>query len=347
MKLRFAPPGGLASDLDDREELLDAWSDAVDGLLEEAIRGLARTEDVQLFNPVRNPRTDLQPRPVPWITMPARFANHQNRRDALIEADAPAGARNSRENQPEYSEWFTRRDANGRVMRVDVTTELPEYWRFLGEQQPAKVLALYQTHVSPRVVETDLFVDGVYDPQNVWNSERGAMHMTCSINTLRLAIGVLAGGIIWRRRDERIVTDVQFCEPGSATENADPTLIAHANRLAREQRAITFANPPGIYILGLDLDGWKRPDGRPVTREDVVAGVRGTPAVRLEIEGRDFALWESTIDGEPVEWGSQIAERITVGPIAAVGPRERRDPKGDGCRALDGAANPVVSGRRP
>lgn len=346
MELRFAPPGGLTEDLDNDDGLLRDWSGEVDGLLEAEIRGLAFTEDVQLFNPVRNPRGDLQPRPIPWFTMPARFANHQKRADALKAVDLPAADGARRDDQPEYSEWFTHRQ-DGRVVRVDVTTELPEYWDFLGRKQRAKVVALYRHYVSAEVREEDLFdAEGAYRPLNVWNSERGAMHMTCDINTLSLAIGVLGGGTVWRRRNGKHVVDVQFCEPSSATENADPTLIAHANRLAREERAITFANPPGIYILGLDLDGWKRPDGRPVTRDDVIAETRGTPPVRMRIEGRGFALWQSTIDGEPIEWGSQIAERVTVGPIAAVGPRESRNPKGDGCAALDGPDNPTVSGRR-
>ena len=35
--------------------------------------------------------------------------------------------------------------------------EGPEYWQFLGQNAPDKVLALYQRHVNPAAVKADLF----------------------------------------------------------------------------------------------------------------------------------------------------------------------------------------------
>lgn len=347
-KARFSPPGRLTSDLNDDDVLLDAWSAEVDALLQGAI-----TPGGQLFNPIRNPRNDLQPRRIPWITMPARLANHRfPRATALEEADRAASSGTGREHQPEYSEWFTHRDEQKRVIAVDVTTEVPEYWKFLGQKNKEKVLELYRDYVSPDVQRGDLFdAQDNFIEHNVYNSEKGAMHMTCGINTLNLAIGVAAGGMVWRRKGNEVV-DIQECDLSRAAENADPALQAQANRLAREQRAITFADPAGLYILGIDLDGWKRPDGRPVTETDVVKRTRGTPCVRVRLEGNGFALWESTIDGEPIRWGSQIAERFTVGPILAVGPRENFNPDGIPCGgeqpAMATAAAPGVrfGGRR-
>jgi len=356
MASRFDPPGGLTRDLNDDAHLLDAWSGVIAGLVRTTISSLERTKDVQFVNPFDGKPRSLQPRLIPWITMPARLANHKTRDEALKDADARARENDRRDHQPEYSEWFTRRDGKDRVTGVDVTTELPEYWDFLAEKNRAKLVELYQTWVSPDVREGDLFTDDIYNKVNKWNSSQGAMHMTCGINTLTAAMGVIGGAIIWRRRPGTTeVMDVQYCD-GSATENADPALITHVNRLAREGRDITLENPPGIYILGLDLDGWKRPNGRPVTTDDVLAATRGTPPVRMTIRGRGFELWESTINGEPIRWGSQIAERVTVGPIAAVGPRQRRHPKGDDCGLIhehcteargDVAATRAAAGRRP
>jgi hypothetical protein len=330
-KPRFLPPGGLTSDLDDDETLLDAWSTIIGDGLDATIAGLG-DGDVLLFNPLKSPRPDLQPRPVAWITMPAFVANTMKRPDGLRQTDTPA-ASGSQRNQDEYSEWFTHRDAQNRVVAVDVTTELPEYWRFLAEKRPDKALELYRRYVSPDVRLEDLLRDGAYVTENEFNSARGAMHMTTGINNLNAALGVIGGAVPWRTHGSRVF-DVQFCN-GFPTigANADPTIAAHVNRMAREGQAITLQNPVGLHILGLDLDGWLRPDGKPVTRRDVVRETRGTPPVRMRIEGRGFQLWESTIGGEPIEFGSQIAERFTVGVNFAAGPPEVRHPTPQPCLA--------------
>lgn len=338
-KARLLPPGGLTSDLNDDDDLLDAWSAELGRRLDEKIAGLG-SGDVQLFNPLTHPRDDLQPRPVLWLTMPAFLANARKRPAALAEGDLPANEKTRRQ-QIEYSEWFTHHDDAGRVIAVDVTTELPEYWTFLSEKVPDKVVELYKTYVSADARREDLFEDNVYNPLNRFNSNLGAMHLTMSINTLNDALGVTAGATRWLRTGDEII-DGQFCNGFTTLDaHADPALYTNINRLAREQRAITFQNPVGVYILGLDLDGWLRPDGRPVTRDDVVARTRGVPPVRMRIEGRGFPLWQSTIGGEPIAFGTQIAERLTVGVIYAVGPAETRHPDSQECVAAE------ADGRRP
>jgi hypothetical protein len=334
-KPRFLPPGGLTCDLGDDETLLDAWSAEIANGLDATIAGLG-DGDVLLFNPLKISRDDLQPRQVAWITMPAFLANGRERPDALREADQPAEEGTLRR-QDEYSEWFTHRDGEKRVVAIDVTTELPEYWTFLAGKRPDEVVALYKRYVSAEAERDALFNGDVYNPVNAFNSSRGAMHMTTDINNLGAALGVIGEAVRLRNAGDELI-DVQFCSRfPTIGANADPTLYANVNRLARELRPITLQNPIGVYILGIDLDGWLRPDGKPVTYEDVVADTRGTPPVRIRIEGRGFALWESTVGGEPLEWGSQIAERLTVGVVFAVGPSEERNPDRDVCMAITGS----------
>src|ERR1043166_2496877 len=237
-KARLLPPGGLTSDLNDDEDLLDAWSADLGRRLDEYI-GRLGGGDVQLFNPLTNPRDDLQPRPVLWLTMPAFLANARKRTDALKEGDQRA-AEGTRRQQIEYSEWFTHCDDEDRVIAVDVTTELPEYWTFLGEKIPDKVVQLYQTFVSADARREDLFDGNVYNPLNRFNSSLGAMHLTMTINTLYDALGVTAGATGWLRAGNEII-DGQFCNGFTTLDaHADPTLYTNINRLAREQRAITF-----------------------------------------------------------------------------------------------------------
>jgi len=44
----------------------------------------------------------------------------------------------------EYCEWFTHPNAEGKITRVDITCESPEYWDFLFQNEPHTCLKLYQ-----------------------------------------------------------------------------------------------------------------------------------------------------------------------------------------------------------
>ena len=56
----------------------------------------------------------------------------------------------------EYCEWHAVKDESGTIIRVDVTTELPEYWAYMHTVDPKTVLALYHQHISKDVKEADL-----------------------------------------------------------------------------------------------------------------------------------------------------------------------------------------------
>lgn len=315
---RFAPPGGLR-DLT-RPEHLQAWSDAVSGLLDARI-----SPGGQLFNNVTRtpPRTDLEPRRIPWLASPQTVYDHNTRDAARIQVDDPANRANSGEGQNEYTEWFTRKDPDGVVTRIDVTTELPDYWRFLGDTLSASELGDIYRQLFPDATDADLRSGGRYDPNNPFNTTRGAMHLIGEINTLSPdALGVIAGALPWRFNAARQVIDAQDCVGRRAPVfHADPTIVANLNRLAREGRAITIANPFGVYILGVDTEGWVCPDGSDPAA--LVTYHRGDPPMHARITvppGAPFRLGEVTIGGIPITSGSQIAERTTVGITVLVGP---------------------------
>ncbi|HET9767917.1 MAG TPA: hypothetical protein VFS60_13760, partial [Thermoanaerobaculia bacterium] len=250
----------MLSDLT-RDDDLQAWSDLVDGALNGVIDELVArvgAENAQLVNPLRVPIADAQPRLIPWLTRPQLLYDSNRLRDARATAETVA----DRASQDEYSEWYTHYDRpGGNVLAVDITTELPEYWKFLSETLPRPdFVALYARYVGPAVTEADLFPGGgPYEPFNEFNTRRGAMHMICGINNLGAALGLIWSATIWRLAGSR-PSDVQDC--GFAlSHHADPTVIAHFNRLAREGRLITLADPVGVYILGVDTTGWRTPDG--------------------------------------------------------------------------------------
>lgn len=313
---RFSPPGML-SDLT-RDEDLQAWSDLVDGALDGVIARLVAAvgaDNAQLVNPLRDPIADARPRVIPWLTPPQAVYDSNRLADARTIVDADR----MRERQDEYSEWYTHRDPSGNVVAVDVTTELPEYWQFLADTLPRPdFVALYRRYVDAAVTEADLFPGGgPYDPFNPFNTDRGAMHMICGINNLNAALGLIWNATIWRLTGSQ-PSDVQDCG-FAAPHHADPTVIAHFNRLAREGRYITLADPVGVYILGVDTSGWRTPDGS--DPRALVEVVRGTPAVRVRVgpPASAFTLSEVTIGGEPIRGGAQVAECVVVGLKAMVG----------------------------
>lgn len=317
---RFLPPGRLA-DLT-RDADLQAWSDTISG----AVDGLVRPGG-QFFNPVTHPRADLTPRRIPWSAVPQTVFDFSRRAPARTQVDDPANRQDRRDGQNEYSEWFTlRHPADRAVVRVDVATELGEYWGFVASALDTRrtefrdiVRQLY-----PSATEADLFNAAGYDPLNPFNTTRGALHLIGEINTLPAALGVIGGGLALRTGDAGELLDIQDTIPPPSTFHADPSISVNVNRLAREGRAITVGapggDPFGIYIFDVDTSGWRCPDGS--DPRGLLTFSRGTPPqhVRVSAEGRTFRLADVRIAGEPIRSGSQIAERTTVGIVMMVGP---------------------------
>jgi hypothetical protein len=211
--------------------------------------------------------------------------------------------------QDEYCEWFVRRDAGGRIERVDFTTEGPEYWLFLahgttvlyrdlGERPPVEVdgdlslvVELYREHVNDRITEADLVwptnvrvrtaggwqlrhKKGEYNPFNRWNTTHGAMHLTHPASTLAAEIRLAADGSVVRSRAGRVVTDPDeliCCSGyGDANRSSDPTIGATVNELARAGHVIALADPVGLYMSELDVDAFAGPGDADVSDAWVV-----------------------------------------------------------------------------
>jgi hypothetical protein len=113
---------------------------------------------------------------------------------------------------------------------------------------------------------------------------------------------------------------------GGANRCSDPTIGSSINQLARLGCAVTLRNPVGLYIHHLDLAGFTTPDGTPVDSSyfTVVRGDASQGLIERAVfevpAGESHTVSDVTIAGEPIRWGGQIAERITMNLVALAGP---------------------------
>lgn len=225
--------------------------------------------------------------------------------------------------QDEYCEWSVTRDpATGKIQRVTFTSEGPEIWEFLASVNPDLVLSLYRQHINPQVQRDHLFSRGVYRRRNLWNSStsEGAMHLIQRANTLGAEIELAAGASLVRARADGSLLSgerelIECGAYGERERHSDPHIGALVNELARQKADVTLATPVGLYIAGLSVAGWAAPDGSdPLSYWKIT---RGTPqkALRAAYEvpaDKGFTVSGVTINDDPIEFGAQIADFITI-----------------------------------
>lgn len=266
--------------------------------------------------------------------------------------DAPAEMRGSGQwadlfyrPQDEYCEWRVKRDPEGRIVRVTFTSEPPEYWQALhgdtleddgsGPYQfpgdPKALCELYREYVDESVELDDLrcpvdlkvggqvLCSGNYNPYNRWNTTHGIMHLTHPSNTLRAEITLGADATVLRTREERLAADpdtlIACANYGGNNRCSDPTIGASVNHLAALGFGITLANPVGLYMDHLDMTGWTTTDGEPIDHNWFQV-VRGAPGLIeravFEVTEPRLTVSDLLIAGEPIRFGGQLAERMTV-----------------------------------
>ncbi|WP_371592066.1 hypothetical protein [Streptomyces virginiae] len=272
----------------------------------------------QFYNATRTPTSDdAMHAPVTWTAFPRRL-----HKDTSSDKERWELADSSRGDQDEYCEWSVTRNPDNEITQVTFTCEGPEYWELLADYNPAKVLELYQTYVSPKVTEDDLFIDGVYNRRNQWNNSttRGAMHLIQGSNTLGAEIELAAAATVRRRRiDGREYTGadelIECAGYGKGDRNSDPHIGESVNKLARDRADITLTDPVGLYFDDLATDGWGTPDDSDpkscwtYLRGDADHPVRAVYEVPAE---KGFTVSNITIGGLPITTGAQIADYITI-----------------------------------
>jgi len=318
---RLSAPGGLTELSDDA---LAEWSAKVSQMIDTAIAGNPQrfSSDAprsQFFNPTTTAiADDAREKPIFWFAFPKKVAaTASTSTERWQRADADRGV------QDEYCEWAVqRRASDGKIVRVTFTSETPEYWEHLASSDPATLLALYSQFVGQVVPREDVFgADGRYRPLNKWNSSTdvGPIHLTQGSNFMSAAIELVAAATLVRVIGGRVLVSeqelIRCSQYGDPRRNSDPHIGAQVNELARMQADVTMADPPGLYILGVNVGGWQTPDG--ADPQDFWRPVRGIAnrAVRCVFEvppEKPYVVGDIRIQGQPIELGAQIADFVTV-----------------------------------
>lgn len=323
---RFTPPGALTDLKTDAQK--NGWSNVIHSLFKSEITsvgGCTGNGKVQFIDPlVRDLGNDQ--RTISWPAFPiSLLAQGLTRAQALAAADNPATGRGT---QDEYLEWFIHRDVNNEITAIDFTCEGPEYWEFLAANlSKADLVALYKI-ANPAASESKIFKNGKYDPHNEFNTKSGIMHLIHPSNTLGAEIDIVAQSTMLRTKNGQPTSQVVSCNRchtngaiGAEERKSDPTIASNVNQLSRDGRAITIADPVGLYISKLDTSGWTTPDGS--DPQTLFRKTRGTPAVRarFEVPGGKFKISDVKIGGEPIRFAGQVAEHVFIQVTAVVGPK--------------------------
>jgi hypothetical protein len=289
-------------------------------------------------------------------------------------------------NGDEYLEWRADLDERGRITRITFTCEPPDYWSVVAQGYPSpffmlpgaqtpkrrrdagrpdRLLARYHQLVGPDVQLADLvfvqdlfdrpgrpgrrlmFRAGEYNPWNVWNVERGIVHLSHPANTLGEEIELVGDATVLRAtasgRPIQAAKCLLCCGGfGDVNRSSDPAIGAAVNELARAGYAVTIANPIGLYMSHLEDTGWTRPDGLPVSPgwwrvERMSAGEPGLAgtarAVRAVYEvppgetyrdddgmTRPLVVGDLRIGGAPIRYAGQVADAVRMVLVLAAWP---------------------------
>ncbi len=300
-----------------------AWSEKVAGMFDQ----FPTRDFPQFYNPtVENTPAGLAPAPIGWPAFPACVQRQVGPGPARWDR-----ADSSRDVQDEYCEWSVERGDDGKITRITFTTEVPEYWEHVAQNDRGLLLELYHQFVDPSVELDDLFDDREkYVRDNRWNrsTEGSLAHLVQGTNNLFAAIALVAQATILRERDDGTpVTDrqelVRCGGLGEPCRNSDPQIAEIVNRAAGSRMEVTLLDPVGLYLDGLLSAGMETPDGADAAEFWQVERGTAGHAVRASFavpEDRDYVVGDIKINGRPIARGAQVADEVRVRIGAVVKP---------------------------
>jgi hypothetical protein len=234
----------------------------------------------------------------------------EERANRLLDWTTGMGDRGRLVGHEEYLEWRTVRDPGGKIVRVEMTTELPDYWLTLARHRPSRVLRLAarfagEPSVAPRDIYGNLnplapgvtpdqreaaFIDmmlpeGDRPPRSPYNNGQKAIcFMYNGINSLGAAVQLAAfAAQPFAKTVDGAEQPLNGREAISSTRqaaadcrNSDPTIVGGVLAAAFDRRKIVFDDPFGVYIANVERSRILLPDGATPVPEDWFILERGT-----------------------------------------------------------------------
>lgn len=342
----------------DRQGGRENWS-----ALEELKAWRRDRRDIRYYNPLAmKAPANSEAKNIHWAALPTSFDQDPrfggDRKKILAFLDEPQsepGNPSKSRQQDEYCEWVVQRSGNN-IKRVIFTCEPALFYDFLfdpkGLIQSINPLApdpqvdrdasrnllvdIYRQRTQDTTIQLSQLLDtqGNYSHFNPINRDF-AVHLQQRNNTLGAEINIAVRASLLRAQGgggpiKQDAGDLIRCARyGEEARQSDPSIGSAVNRFARENRFLTLADPIGLYITGLDTEGWTAPNNaNPREFWTVLNGHEDqdpdkTMIVRAEYAvpaGRGFTVSDIKIEGAAVAFGGHIADRIGMRLAALVGP---------------------------
>ena len=253
-----------------------------------------------------------------------------NKSMRLLDWRTGQGDRGRAIGQDEYFEWRTVRDATGKIKRVEMTTELLEYWQILAGYHPAKTLRLIARFAGESSVpwqqvygKTNPFSTGVTvrdridafsemmiyqndglpvkSPYN--NGEKAICFLSKPVSSLLAAVALFAyAAFPYGKAGSSPGQEEPLSGPEAivSTEqsaincrNSDPTMVGSLIEQAWNGKAMAFDDPVGVYIVNVASDKLLLPDGKTPVPAEWFEYQRGSrPRISGELERSQRLVFE-------------------------------------------------------
>ena len=246
---------------------------------------------------------------IPWIAFPKTSALSFEQIDA------------DRQEQDEYVEWLTEKDASGNVNRVIFTTELPEYYEALAEVSLDALMAGVQAVIPGANPTIEELLGVSSDPgigragffrshllQNPWNNgEKGILCLMQEANTMGALFSLVdTCGVSRPGTDPAITCSLPGvgCVPD---RNSDPKICTATQNAAQALQGISLADPVGIQIQA--LEGIWEISGIPI---DINNPNRFWTILRNGRRAILNVVPNMTLNGSPITSGTQVSTVLSV-----------------------------------
>jgi len=301
-----------------------------------------------------------------WPGLPSRVTRCLGRDVALelLDRRGDHGDAGRRALQEEYLEWRVVRDGEGRIERLEFTTELAAYWRTFASHEPEALLETVASFAGASRVDPS-HVFGTCDPFDSSPEEResafaatmidptgarspynsGARAICCLVqptNTLTGLAKLTAAASVPHAYEDapclRAGDVLARLDSGIGARSSDPLLVERLARLAWDGRIVAFDDPIGLYLHGVQHARLRTPGGDIVPAEWFALS-RGGPAVDgrarhqravFEVppgEGLCVSDLIDVVTEEPIRYGGQIADLLQVALYVRVSGTGARPPK--------------------